>query len=114
MPFPPPGDLPDPEVIPGSPALQAGSLLSEPPRKPVIENIWGSEWKLKGNSVGLVDIPVSDDEPVLFLVQGGLLHHGKFYAVLLDRKRRSEGLICTCCFSSTFDSKSSVCQRGMP
>ena len=27
-------DLPDPGVEPGSPALQAGSLLSEPPGKP--------------------------------------------------------------------------------
>ena len=28
--FPPPGDLPDPEIKPGSPALQADSLPSEP------------------------------------------------------------------------------------
>ena len=27
----PPGDLPDPGIEPGSPALQVGSLLSEPP-----------------------------------------------------------------------------------
>ena len=33
-PFPSPGDLPDPGIEPGSPALQAGSLLSKPPRKP--------------------------------------------------------------------------------
>ena len=32
-PFPSPGDLPNPEIEPGSPALQAGSLLSKPPRK---------------------------------------------------------------------------------
>ena len=30
LPFPSPGDLPDPEFDPGSPALQADSLLSEP------------------------------------------------------------------------------------
>ena len=29
-----PGDLPDPGIQPGSPALQADSLLSEPPGKP--------------------------------------------------------------------------------
>jgi len=29
-----PGDLPDPGIEHGSPALQADSLLSEPPRKP--------------------------------------------------------------------------------
>ena len=27
LPFPPPGDLPDPGIKPGSPALQAGSEL---------------------------------------------------------------------------------------
>ena len=34
LPFPSPGNLPDPEIEPGSPALQAGSLRSEPPGKP--------------------------------------------------------------------------------
>ena len=32
--FPSPGDLPDPGIEPGSPALQADSLLSESPGKP--------------------------------------------------------------------------------
>ena len=31
LPCPPPGDLPDPGMEPGSPALQADSLLSETP-----------------------------------------------------------------------------------
>jgi len=34
LPFPSPGDLPNPGIKPGSPALQADSLLSEPPEKP--------------------------------------------------------------------------------
>ena len=34
LPFPSPGDLPNPGIEPGSPALQADSLLSEPPGKP--------------------------------------------------------------------------------
>ena len=34
LPFPSPGDLPDPGIEPGSPALQADSLLSEPPGNP--------------------------------------------------------------------------------
>ena len=33
MPFPFPGDLPDPWIEPGYPALQADSLPSEPPGK---------------------------------------------------------------------------------
>ena len=37
--FPSPGDLPDPGIEPGSPALQAGSLLAELQGKP--KNIGG-------------------------------------------------------------------------
>ena len=33
MPFPSPGDLPDPGIKPRSPALQTDSLPSEPPGK---------------------------------------------------------------------------------
>ena len=33
LPFPSPGDLPYPEIEPGSPALQADSLPFEPPGK---------------------------------------------------------------------------------
>ena len=32
--FPSPGDLPNPGIEPGFPALRANSLLSEPPGKP--------------------------------------------------------------------------------
>ena len=34
LPFPSPGDLPDPGIKPMSPALEADALTSEPPRKP--------------------------------------------------------------------------------
>ena len=34
QPFPSPGDLPDPDIEPRSPVLQADSLLSKPPGKP--------------------------------------------------------------------------------
>ena len=34
LPCPPPGDLPNPGIEPGSPASQADSLPSEPPEKP--------------------------------------------------------------------------------
>ena len=36
LPFPSPGDLPDPRMEPGSPTLQADSLLSEPLGKPIV------------------------------------------------------------------------------
>ena len=35
LPFPSPGDPPDPGIEPGFPTLQADSLPSEPPGKPV-------------------------------------------------------------------------------
>ena len=35
LPFPPPGDLPNPGIEPGTPALQADSLLPEPPGKTI-------------------------------------------------------------------------------
>ena len=38
LPCPPPGDLPDPEIKPRSPALQVDSLPSKPPWKPIQVN----------------------------------------------------------------------------
>ena len=35
LPFPSPGDLPDPGITPGSPALWAGTLPSKPPGKTI-------------------------------------------------------------------------------
>ena len=34
LPFPPPGDLPDPGIEPTSPALAGGVFITEPPGKP--------------------------------------------------------------------------------
>ena len=39
LPFPSPGDLPDPGIEPRSPALQADSLPSKPLGKPLCDNI---------------------------------------------------------------------------
>ena len=38
LPFHSPGDLPEPEMEPRSPELQADSLLSEPPGKPLYKS----------------------------------------------------------------------------
>ena len=42
LPFPSPGNLPDPGIEPWSPALQTDTLLSEPPGKPTREAHQGS------------------------------------------------------------------------
>ena len=44
LPFPSPGDLPDPGIEPRSPALQADALPSEPPGNP---KTWGREEQIK-------------------------------------------------------------------
>ena len=44
LPFPFPGDLPDPGVKPGSPALQAEPLPSKPPGKPHLEGEGNVNW----------------------------------------------------------------------
>ena len=41
LPFPFPGDLPDPGIEPGSPALQADTLPSEPPGKLIVKSLIG-------------------------------------------------------------------------
>ena len=53
LPFPPPGDLSDPGIKPWSPALQADSLLSEPPGKSLDKTVcvWG--WWESGVCAGM-------------------------------------------------------------
>ena len=36
LPFPPPGDLPDPGIEPKCPALTGGFFTTEPPEKPIL------------------------------------------------------------------------------
>ena len=38
LPFPPPGDLPSPEIEPMSPALAGGFFTAEPPGKPPVDH----------------------------------------------------------------------------
>ena len=52
--FPSPGDLPDPEIEPGSPALQADSLPSEPPGK--------LEYSLQINDLRALSSSYSEDK----------------------------------------------------
>ena len=41
LPFPPPGDIPNPGIEPASPALAGGFFTTEPPGKP--DGRWGKE-----------------------------------------------------------------------
>ena len=53
LPFPSPGELLDPGIEPGSPALQAGALPSEPPGKPywTFKSLWYFLMNLGGRYV---------------------------------------------------------------
>ena len=50
--FPPPGNLPDPEIEPGSRALQSDSLPTEPPGKPHQGSLERWVEPLLGNGLG--------------------------------------------------------------
>ena len=55
LPFSSPGDLPDPGIESGSPALQADSLPTEPPGKPcVVHLILLSQQFLSNNLNGFI------------------------------------------------------------
>ena len=52
LPLPSPGDLPDPGIEPGSPALWADALPSEPPgmstyKTEAVGEFWGLSWRTK-------------------------------------------------------------------
>ena len=71
LPFPSPGDLPNPGIEPRSPALQADSLPSEPPGKPRIRLL---KVKVKATQLCLTLC-----DPVDYTV------HGIFQARILER-----------------------------
>ena len=54
LPFPSPGDLPNPGIEPGSPVLQAEALAPEPPGKPKNTGV---------GSLSLADLPNPGIEP---------------------------------------------------
>ena len=58
LPFPSPGDRPDPGTEPGSPALQADSLPSEPPGKPLVAVSGGySPFVVHGHLIAMASLP---------------------------------------------------------
>ena len=52
LPFPSPGDLPDPGIEPGSPTLQADALPSEPPADARKEGRQKEMWAAEDEVVG--------------------------------------------------------------
>ena len=54
LPFPPPGNLPDPGIEPRAPALHGDSFPSELPGKPSTKYWWKAVQPLSGLSVALL------------------------------------------------------------
>ena len=73
LPFPSPGDLPDPGIEPRSPALQADALPSEPPGKPK-SVIYNQQIQLSGGSCWSYMFPFGARAEYIPLVH---LHCGK-------------------------------------
>ena len=73
MPCPPPGDLLNPGIEPRSPILQADSLLSEPPGKPII--------------------PICHISNILFLVDG---HFDSLYSLAIIIHVQVSVCMCVC------------------
>ena len=83
VPFPSPGDLPNPGIKPGSPALQADSLPSVPPEKPTCShyfqlkktNMKQTETSLKISLCSILHSPfpsvIKQKIPIHFLCEGG-------------------------------------------
>ena len=67
MPSPSPGDLTDPGIEPRSPALQANSLLSEPPGKPELAVRFFTTEAADGSVVK--NLPVMQETQILSLGQ---------------------------------------------
>ena len=82
--FPPPGDLPDPEIEPQSPVLQADSLPPEPPSAP-----WSPLWMTPTSDQGLpVSLTFPEDvslslSPVLKSLLGE--HHSFIHSLAHSR-----------------------------
>ena len=56
LPFPSPGDLPNPGIEPGFPALQADFLLSEPPGKPLQNTLESPQYWHENEEDGIFSV----------------------------------------------------------
>ena len=97
LPFPSPGDLPDPRIEPKSPALQAYSLLSEPPRNPI--SVVGTKYNIL--SVGHMDLPLQPllgpHEPLFCQQEKHLPTPGPVYLGTFPTILPAKPLLIVCC-----------------
>ena len=79
LPFPPPGDLPDPGIEPKSPALAGGFFTAEPPGKPFLKLLFYFNFlfQLHGLTCGIL-VPWSGIKPALRVLRAQSLSHWIF------------------------------------
>ena len=76
LPFPSPGDLPDPGIQPGSPALRADALTSEPPGKPIVSYLsWSSHTQLSLLFISAVPTTLQSRSVSVLFIQQTIMEH---------------------------------------
>ena len=109
MPFPSPGDLPNPGIEPGSPALQADALSSEPPGKPkslLKEILYTLVSEVAQSCLTLCD-------PIVCSLPGSSVH-GIFQARILEWIAISFSMKPDLGFPGGSEDKASACKAGDP
>ena len=82
LPFPSPGDLPNPGIEPGSPTLQADALPSEPPGKP--------RWALNQLNEGEKNVEEKTESKIIF---HKVLHLKCSDSLVCNNLREKEGQV---------------------
>ena len=75
LPYPLPGDLPDSQIEPTSPALQVDSLPTQSPGKPISQLYTNTKWKVKKKKRVISPVPL---EVATFLWWNPHLNHPVF------------------------------------
>ena len=83
LPFPSPGDLPNPGIEPRSPALQADTLTSEPPGKPQNSKFYKFTFKQYDIASHVVEVPHSEifPSPLSCALRIAIIYFTSFYFI---------------------------------
>ena len=95
MPFPSPGDLPDPEIEPRSPALQADALTSEPPGRSKFNRIRNPLRERLCYNLLRVKMQIKNKEGYLFIALALDLKINKFEINLMSVMQENQMIYTT-------------------
>ena len=100
LPFPSPGDLPNPGIEPRSPTLEADALTSEPPGKPKLLEWVAIFWDRNQIRISCIageppGKPLRESNAQLF----NTVSQNQFYASIISVFLNRENLACPCRYS---------------